>query len=86
MEEEYEKFKKFAFDLIANVDMSKEKQAIKAASISETEVCLAWHRRFELYALKKHIQSAHKSIDLVDTQDNILKFSSIKVLHGVCKL
>ena len=86
LEEEYEKFKKFAFDLIANVNMSKEKQAIKAASISETEVCLACHRRFELFALKKHIQSAHKSIDSVDTQDKIVKFSSIKVLHGVCKL
>ena len=69
--------------LIANVDMSKDKQANTAASISETEVCLACHRRFGILDLKKHIKSAHKHIDLVYTQDKIVKFSSINVLHGV---
>ena len=86
LEEEYFKFKRFALDLIANVNITKEKQAIKAAAISESEVCLKCHRRFEISEIKKHIETVHKGAVYAQAQDRLVRFSSVKVLHGVCKL
>ena len=65
--------------------MTKEKQAIRAAAISETAVCLECHRRFEITELKKHIKNAHKGLQFISCQDKIKTFSSTKVLHGVCQ-
>ena len=36
--EQYNSFKEYAFDLIAGVDMTKEKKATKAVAIVETAV------------------------------------------------
>ena len=33
-------FKEYAFDLIADIDMTNDKKAIKAVAIFETAVCL----------------------------------------------
>ena len=84
--EQYNSFKEYAFDLIAGVDMTKEKKAIKAVAIVETAVCLECHRRFEMpIALKKHAETAHKQKETIRCQDPVRAYSSIKVLHGVCQ-
>ena len=84
--EQYNSFKEYAFDLIAGVDIAKEKKAIKAVAIVETAVCLECHRRFEMpIALKKHAETAHKQKETIRCQDPVRAYSSIKVLHGVCQ-
>ena len=48
MRKQFNSFKEFAFDLIADIDMTKEKKAIRANAIEETAVCLECHRRFKM--------------------------------------
>ena len=43
-----EQFKRFSLDLIADVNMTKEKQAIKDAAITKSVDCYVCHRRFEV--------------------------------------
>ena len=85
MEQQFKEFKKFAFDLIADVDMTKDKKVIKSAAVTETAVCLQCHQRFEILALIKHVNTVHKHFESVQCQDQIKTFSSIKVLHGMCQ-
>ena len=72
-------------ETIANIDMTKEKQAIRAVAISETAVCLECHRKFEMKDLKKHFENDHTWLQFISCQDKITIFSSTKVLHGVCQ-
>ena len=82
-EKQYHQFKKFAFDLVVNVDMTKERKYIKAASISETAACHECHRRFEIQDLVKHVRSAHKNLESVKCQDKIKNSVQLK-FYRVC--
>ena len=85
IEKQFVTFKKFAFDLMVGVDMTKERKSIISAAVDETAVCLECHRRFQMSAMLKHVNSDHKELDSVRCQDKIKNFNSIKVLHGVCQ-
>ena len=65
--------------------MTKERQAIKAAALTELAVCLECHRRFQAHDIKKHMTNSHKGLQVVKLQDQIIKYNSIKVLHGICQ-
>lgn len=84
VENQYKEFKEFAFELIADINMTKEKKSIKSAAVNETAICKLCHRRFEFKELVKHVKHQHKNQETVQSLDQIKTFSSIKVLHGVC--
>ena len=71
--------------MIADINMTKTRTAIKSAAVNETAVCLECHRRFDVKDLIKHANNAHANLDSVRGGDQIKTFSSIKVLHGVCQ-
>ena len=81
---QFVEFKEFAFELIADINMTKDKKAIKSAAITETAVCELCHRRFIFKDLVRHIKSNHKDKETVQTLDQIKTFKSIQVLYGVC--
>ena len=85
MEEQYFQFKRFSLELIADVNMTKEKQAIKDAAITESVDCYVCHRRFEVTRFLKHFNSSHGDLEDVQFGDKLKQFSSMKVLHGVCQ-
>ena len=58
-------------------------QIIRAVAISETDVCLECHRRFETKYLKKPIKNAHEGLQFILCSDKIKTFSSTKVLHCI---
>lgn len=71
--------------MIADINMTKTRTAIKSVAVNETAVCLECHRRFDVKDLIKHANNAHANLDSVRGGDQIKTFSSIKVLHGVCQ-
>ena len=77
-------FKVFAFELIVDISMAKDKKAIKSAAITESAVCELCHRRFVLKDLMGHVKSNHNDKETVQTLDQIKTLNSKKVLHGVC--
>ena len=84
IENQYIKFKEFSFELIADINMTKDKKSIKSAAVTETAVCELCHRRFEFKDLVKHVKNQHKDQEAVNSLDQIKTYNSIKVLHGVC--
>ena len=85
IENEYNEFKEFAFKLIVDIEMTKDKKSIKTAAVKESAVCSVCHRRFQFSELVKHVIKVHKDMNSVNCIDQIKTFSSIKVLHGVCQ-
>ena len=84
IENQYIKLKEFSFELIADINMTKDKKSIKSAAVTETAVCELCHRRFEFKDLVKHVKNQHKDQEAVNSLDQIKTYNSIKVLHGVC--
>ena len=78
-------FKEFAcFELIADINMTKDKNAIKCAAITKTAVCELCHIRFVFKDIVRHVKSNHKDKETVQSLYRIKTFSFIIVLHGVC--
>jgi hypothetical protein len=77
-------FKEFAFELINDINMTKNKKAFKWAAITETAVCELCHIRFVFKDIVSHVKINLKDIETVQSKYQIKTFNSIIVLHGVC--
>ena len=64
--------------------MTKDKKAIKNATITESVVFELCHRKLVFKDLVRHVKSNNREKETVHTLDQIKTFNSIKVLHGVC--
>ena len=73
-------FKEFAFELIADISMTKDKKANKCASITETAVCELYHIGFVFKDIVRHVKSNHKDKETVQSLYQIKTFNSIKIL------
>ena len=81
---QYQSFKKYAFDIVLDEEMDISKHVIKEHCLTTTAVCLTCHRRFEMDKIKRHVQNIHRGED-TSFCDQIVKLSTIKILHGTCK-
>ena len=77
-------FKEFAFELINDINMTKDKEAFKFAAITETAVFELCHIRFVFKDIVMHVKSNLNDIETVQSLYQIKTFNSIIVLHGVC--
>ena len=82
--EEYKEVKKYAFNILMAKDMTRNMRMIKEHAIQESAVCLTCHRRFSMDKIKKHNVDIHGG-ELTRFCDRVLKYSSIKIIHGICK-
>jgi hypothetical protein len=77
-------FKEFAFELINDINMTKDKKAFKFAALTETAVFELCHIRFVFKDIVRHVKSNLKDIETVQSLYQIKTFNFIIVLHGVC--
>lgn len=82
--EEYKEVKKYAFNILMAKDMTRNMRMIKEHAIQESAVCLTCHRRFSMDKIKKHNVDIHGG-ELTRFCDSVIKYSSIKIIHGICK-
>lgn len=81
---QYKSVKKYAFDILAGKEMTRTMRVIKENAIVETAVCLTCHRRFNIDKILKHNRDIHDG-ETTQFFDRNVKFSSIKIVHGICK-
>ena len=74
----------FAFELINDINMTKDKKAFKWAAITETSVCELCHIRLVFKDIVSHVKINLKDIETVQSKYQIKTFNSIIVLRGVC--
>ena len=82
--DQYKEVKKYAFDILMSKDMTRNMRFINEHAIQETAVCLTCHRRFNIDKIKKHNVDIHGG-EITQFCDRIVKYSSIKIMHGICK-
>ena len=81
---EYKEVKKYAFNILMAKDMTRNMRIIKEHAIQESALCLTCHRRFSMEKIKKQNVDIHGG-ELTRFCDKVLKYSSIKIIHGICK-
>ena len=64
--------------------MNRHMRLIKQHAIQESAVCLTCHRRFNIDKIQKHNMDIHKG-ETTQFCDRIVKYSSMKIIHGICK-
>ena len=82
--EEYKEVKMYAFKIIMGIEMDRMMRVIKEYAIEETAICLVCHRRVKMEKVLKHNKDIHKG-ELIEFCDKLIQYSSIKVIHGICK-
>ena len=66
------------------IEMERSMRVIKENALVETAICLTCHRRFRMEKVLKHNMDIHGG-DQTQFCDKIVTYSSIKVIHGICK-
>ena len=81
---EYKEVKQFAFEIVLDENMNRNKRQIKEFAIEKEVLCFLCHRRIKSSKMQKHNKDIHKG-DLNTFGDEIVSFSSMKVFQGICK-
>ena len=66
------------------IEMDRKMRTIKEHALEETAVCYSCHQRFNIKKVLKHNKDMHKG-ELTQFRDKVVKYSSIKIVHGICK-
>ena len=64
--------------------MDKAKRSIKEYAIKRSVVCLLCCRQYSYNKMLKHSKVVHKE-KTTQFGEELTKYSSIKVIHGICK-
>ena len=81
---EYKEVKDYAFKTLMGIEMDRKMCIIKEHALEETAVFYSCHRRFNIKKVLKHNKDMHKG-ELTQFGDKVVKYSSIKIVHGICK-
>jgi hypothetical protein len=81
---QYKKVKSFALEILMDQNMNKIKRQIREYGLERRVVCFLCHRRILSSKMMKHNKDIHKGARN-QFGDEITTFSSIKIIHGICK-